>query len=289
MKTMDQPRASLQALVACVFNSSGPLEGITYGELAFRIGRLNKHGKGHGHGMGKVLEKMGHMLESVEDEWGHPIPHIQSLVVSADPRKKGLPSDGISEFWPTYPSLTQKEKANRTQAEYAKVRDFGSRWNNILSLLDIPKIDKRESNSKKDRTNSFGGGGESEQHLALKNYVATNPQLVGAEPNSRSFTEFALPSLDTIDVLFKGPSEWVAVEVKSRISDYHNWDYERGLYQCIKYQAILEAMRYAQYDNIPEIRVILLLESNLPNQYRPLAESLHTQVIENVQIRNSTP
>jgi hypothetical protein len=286
---MDEPRASLKELVAHVFGSSGSLTPITYGELALRIGRLNKHGDGHGHGMGAVLGKMGHLLESVEDDWGATIPHIQSLVVNKTGTLRGLPDEGIKEFWVSYPNLTKQEKAKKAQAEYEKIRDFGSRWNKILSLLDIPQVEAAKSPSDKQKSSAYGKGGESELHLALKNYVAANPQLVGAQPDDEPFTEYVLPSLDTVDVLFKNSNRWTAVEVKSRISDHLPSDYERGLYQCVKYHAILEAMKTDNQYQVPaDIEVILVLESSLPPQYRDLAEALQTKVVEKIT-PNSSP
>ena len=96
MNSQSEPERSLAELVKHVFkHSSDSLEGITYQELAGRIDRLNKHGIGHGHGMGDVLGKMGHLLQDLSGEWGESIPHIQSLVVQKTGGLKGLPDDGI--------------------------------------------------------------------------------------------------------------------------------------------------------------------------------------------------
>jgi hypothetical protein len=111
-----QARSSLSQLVAHVFaHQNGPIKGLTYQELAFRIGRLNKLGKGHAHGMGQVLGVMGHLLQGLEGDWGEPIPHIQSLAINKSGKNRGLPDDGIKEFWPDYPQLTRPEKENRTR------------------------------------------------------------------------------------------------------------------------------------------------------------------------------
>ena len=73
MNSQSEPERSLAELVKHVFkHSSDSLEGITYQELAGRIDRLNKHGIGHGHGMGDVLGKMGHLLQDLSGEWGSP-------------------------------------------------------------------------------------------------------------------------------------------------------------------------------------------------------------------------
>jgi len=51
-------------------------------------------------------------------------------------------------------------------------------------------------------------------------------------------------SSDVIDVYFTQTSECIAVETKSRISDVN--DITRGIFQCEKYQAVLEASLLAR-------------------------------------------
>ena len=51
--------------------------------------------------------------------------------------------------------------------------------------------------------------------------------------------EKTLPSGDAIDVFFENSQHWVGVEVKSKISN--EFDILRGLYQCVKYQAVMES------------------------------------------------
>jgi hypothetical protein len=279
---MNSAEKSLLELVRHVFDAVGDPEPLTYQELAFRIGRINKHDKGHANGMGKVLEKMGNLLRGVADDWGKAVPHIQSLVVAGYGSGKGLPSDGIKEFWPGYPELTKKEKENRSRLSYREIREFGSRWNWVLERLGLPQVTNGDSKSV-ETSRGRGEGGESSAHLALKDHIARNPQLVGASEDDEVFQEYPLPSLDVIDVLFRGLSQWIAVEVKSRISDNLVSDYERGLYQCVKYRALIEAMRKDSRYRVPDqITVILLIETSLPAEYRNLYRKLGVSVIENV-------
>lgn len=284
-KLRDLAKSSLYELVLHVFaHSLETLEGITYQELARRIGRLNKHGEGHGHGMGKVLGDMGHILQSLEAEWGEPIPHIQSLVVNKAGQLQGLPDEGIREFWPRYPSLSREEKINKVRSEYLQMVNFGSRWNKVLTDLGLEPI-KGQTPGAQPPVRRYGSGGESPEHRALKEYVCANPQLVGAEAGHEGFTEYSFPSLDAVDVMFKAPSGWVAVEVKSRISDRLEQDFERGIYQCVKYHALLNAMRKDSRYSVPStVRVVLLLETQLPQKYRSTAEELGIEVIEGISV-----
>jgi hypothetical protein len=88
-------------------------------------------------------------------------------------------------------------------------------------------------------------------------------------------------------VFFKSDDACIAVEVKSTICDSFPADYERGLYQTIKYGALLKAMTRDRRYAIPfSIRVVLLLESKLPLEYKRTAEVLGVEVIENVKIKN---
>ncbi len=278
--------ASLQALIQHVFHSTDTLESITYGELAERIGRLNRHGVGHGHGMGKVLGDMGHRLQEVEKKWGKPIPHIQSLVVNKIGPLQGLPDDGIKEFWKDYPSLTMEEKINKVRIEHEKIMRFGSHWNKVLSELKLPEI-KTDSEGNDSNCDHYGIGGESPQHVALKEYLRNHPELVGANVTDVAIIEYPLPSLDEIDIVFKGSPRCIAVEVKSRISDRMRQDYERGIYQCVKYRAILEAMNKDERYSMPEkIDAVLVLETALPAKLKSVANSLNIRVIENVCVED---
>ena len=279
----EHAHASLSQLVRHVFNHrDGLIEPLYYSQLAERIGRLNREGGGHGHGMGNVLGKMGHLLKNIEGEWGEGIPHIQSLVVNLTGKLKNLPDKGIKEFWPDYPEMSKVEKTNRTRIEHQRIVAFGSRWNEVLRRLGLPDITAGETATPSN--GFFGKGGESESHKRLKQYVRDNPQLVGANCDWNGRIEYPLPSLDEIDVVFKSEKALIAVEVKSAISDNFPFDYERGLFQTVKYGALLEAMaRSHGYDIPSEIKIILVLESRLPAEYRALAKVLGVNILENIK------
>jgi len=274
-------RRSLVELVKHVLAHQGePLQGITYQDLAFRIRRVTKHGVGHAHGMGGVLGRMGHLLRNIEVGWRERIPHIQCLAIQKTGPNKDLPDDGIKEFWEDYPGLSRLEKEHKVQAERELVAQFGSRWNTVLQQLSLPEVRPKIATP----TQRGGFGGESPAHKALKEFVKLNPNLVGVDVGAQVFTEYALPSLDTIDVLFKTPMCWTAVEVKSAVSDGVLGDYERGVYQVVKYEAILRAMQQdARYLMPRTIKVTLVLEKSLPSFLKSIASNLHVEVLDNVK------
>jgi hypothetical protein len=134
---------------------------------------------------------------------------------------------------------------------------------------------------------SHGSGGESPAHKELKWFVRQNPTLVGADSSFEGIIEYPLPTNDEIDVLFRSNDTCIAVEVKSRVSDLWPGDYERGIYQTIKYGALLSAMRDAGDDESrATIKTTLVLESSLPPQMRALAQRLGVAVVESVKPRD---
>ena len=128
---------------------------------------------------------------------------------------------------------------------------------------------------------SCRGGGESDAHKALKAYVKSHPEQFGAEATWEAFEEYPLRSADTIDVFFKSGSVWIGIEVKSSVSDGVAGDYQRGLFQVVKYEALLKAQARAdQLAIMPTVRVLLVLESTLPADLRTIARTLEIEVHE---------
>lgn len=109
----------------------------------------------------------------------------------------------------------------------------------------------------------------------LRRAAADKLRVVGYEADPESG--------DEIDVFFRSGHQWIGVEVKSCISDKLERDYERGLYQAIKYAAVLEAQAQVDHPDAPPIvKVFLVLERTLPSRLRPTAEKLGVSVLENI-------
>lgn len=73
--------------------------------------------------------------------------------------------------------------------------------------------------------------------------------------------------------------DWVAVEVKSAISPTP--DILRGLFQCVKYRAVIEAVQATEL--LPQnARALLVLEGALPSELLPIKNTLRIEVIEHV-------
>lgn len=125
-----------------------------------------------------------------------------------------------------------------------------------------------------------GGGGESENHRRLKEFVAAHPEAIGLPKGTPKGTpEYPLPSGDSLDVFFEHADTWVGVEVKSALSD--EADMVRGLFQCVKYQAVMEAVQRAK-TLLQNARTILVLEGKLPSRLLPLKNILGVEVAESI-------
>ena len=281
----DEARACLRCLVERVFAARGGMpEPITYQELALLIDRKNKHGVGHAHGMGRILGVMGHLLKTIQvDEWGAEVPKIQCLVVLKTGAGRGLPDCGIEEFWGNYKQMSPARRHSHVNGEYREIAKFGSRWNQVLGALGISAVGGDVSALPAGVERCYGHGGESPQHRRLQRWIRSHPEVVGVPDDATVEENFWLPSADQLDILFRTETECVAVEVKSRVSDRLISDYERGLYQTVKYSALLRAMHTAgDPESRPSVRTVLVLESQLPEEYRKLAADLSVQVIEGV-------
>ena len=260
----------------------GVIPKITYLELAREIGRLKKHGLPWARGMGRVLFKVTQWLDDLNNPWPEEIPYLTTIVVAGTGKNKGLPGVGVAGKWKGYDSLSRIQKEEMVNNEYDRILNFGSRWAAVANMLgfdpvQLPELPPGGSISGK------CGGGESPAHEALKLHVLANPQIVGAPLDSLGKEESDLLSGDVIDVLFRSKNQWVGVEVKSRTSDKNFDDYRRGVFQAIKYLAVLEAQAKYEYPHeVIDVKVYLVLESSMPPEYMPLVEQHNVNVIAQV-------
>jgi hypothetical protein len=142
-------------------------------------------------------------------------------------------------------------------------------------------INEQQDEYKLPRRKIFGKGGESMEHKRFMNLIAQYPSTIGLDGTSYFVeTEFILPSADTIDVLFSNKFERIGVEVKSKISNID--DITRGLFQCVKYAALLGALNLAEKKDL-KIRTILVLENSFPTQLIELKNILGIEVLDNIK------
>jgi hypothetical protein len=247
---------------------------ILYSDLAAELGMPNPRN------LNFVLGSIGQSLENLAAEWGEKIPPIQCLVVNKD---TGLPGEGIGWFIlkkDEFAAMPLRQRREIVQAELQRVFAYG-RWREVLDALDLEPVDSDLAEIVA-AARSFHGGGESEAHKKLKEYVANNPQIVGLSPGTKGEPECPLLSGDCLDVSFVRKSLLVAVEVKSAISPEP--DIARGIFQCVKYLAVMEAILIAN-SQPPNARAVLVLEGKLPSKLVELKNKLGVEVIEGVTPR----
>lgn len=231
--------------------------------------------------MNFVLGAVGSSMLQLGVAWGEAVPPIQALVVN---KTTELPGEGFSEFAPDpagFRAATHAAKRRMVQGMLAHVFSY-SRWGAVLSHFGIqpPPPPDLSTLLPLDARRRLGSGGESDAHRALKERIAAEPTVVGlAATGFTAHIEYVFPSADAVDILFQGNDQRVAVEVKSRISD--SGDLLRGLFQCIKYRALLDAEASVEQRS-PDGRVLLALEGTLPVDLARIARTLGISVQENI-------
>ena len=252
-------------------------EKIFYGSLAEELGMP------YAQNLNYPLGSIGNTLKQLGKLWKEEIPPIQCLVVN---QSTGLPGEGISGFISDkneFRKLSAKKKDALVGGVLARVFSY-NKWNSVLDTLELQPTLISESiihEVQKSASSNRGGGGEGKEHKKLKQYIKDNPESIGIKrKNLNAETEKDLPSGDFIDVFFENKRRWVGVEVKSKISN--EGDIQRGLYQCVKYRAVMEAylsVRGWQKD----VNVILALGGKFPKSLIPVRNTLGVKVIDNIK------
>ncbi len=266
-----------QATLPILVRQATANQKIRYGDLAEEISIPNPRNLNY------ILGSIGTTLLDLGRKWHDDIPPIQCLVVNGS---TGLPGKGVDDF---LQGGDTKQRLNRKQKEALVNKALGSifaypKWHRVLSTLELEPA-KRIAQPFVEAARAGWGGGESEEHRLLKYYVARHPACMGLSPNHNTGeTEFRLPSGDAVDVVFKSEVAWIAVEIKSIISS--EADIARGLFQCVKYRAVIDAWLGSEARSIP-CRAILALACPLPQLLIPLRNALGVEVVENVRTRKS--
>lgn len=262
----ERARAALPLLIRQV----AAAKPIFYSALAEELGMPNPRNLNY------VLGSIGQAMVRLSKKWGTKVPPIQCLVVN---KATGLPGEGIGWFLikkEDFGKLPLRRRREIVQAELQHIYAY-PHWDRVLEELELDPAKIDFTNEVINASGGFGGG-ESAAHKRLKEYVAKNPHLVGLPKSTpKGATEYGLPSGDFLDVLFKSNKSWVAVEVKSKVSDHA--DIVRGIFQCVKYQAVLDAVLLSESKN-QDAHAMLALEAMLPARLRPLCNLLGVEVID---------
>lgn len=278
-------RTVLPLIVWCAKNG----QTITYGRLDSEI--VNR-GWGH-HVMavqyGYPAGAIGSALIETGEEWAESIPPLNALIVNQSTK---LPGDGVNWYLERYyepeqhiDDMTIDEKRAIVEEIHADIFAY-EYWDDLLEEYELtPIIDGLEEENNHGDENEISkpskGGwsteSESEEHRNLKQFIANNPKVVGLKKKSnKGIIEYLFPSADKADVVFQNESKYLGVEVKSIISNDN--DINRGIFQCVKYQALLRAEQKTLMIP-PTARAILVVERELPYALQNLADALCIKVV----------
>ena len=222
---------------------------------------------------------MNAILEGVPDA-----PLLNVLLVQSN---TGLPGSGAVGYLSSrYPNLrwlrtdgALKDPRWRELVEEEAARVYAyDRWNEVYRLVYGRRLPAAEDDlAGKEKDGTGRGGGEGVNHRALRLKVKGEPSLVrrGLRPENTD-TEVELLSGDRVDVVSVAKKRTVAIEVKSRDSDWN--DLRRGVYQCVKYRAVMAAQDLRRD---PTVECWLVTETELPGELKALARRLgvRTRVI----------
>ena len=199
--------------------------------------------------IGDVLGEIKDVLDEVTKKTGKKIPPLNALVQSKSTK---LPSDGFDYVIPNYSKLSPASKAGEVAKLNQTAHEYN--WDWVLEVLELEpaKIftEKDIQNLKKKSYVGYGGG-EGKEHKTIKEHIYNSPESVGIKNVAFAEMEHDLPSGDRLDVYFELKNgNRVAVEVKPSTSP--DEDITRGIFQCVKYKAVMDALRtvdYGRYDN----------------------------------------
>lgn len=240
----------------------------TYGDLIKELGMVRFSGIGY------TLGCIEDVISALRKKTGEEIPTLNALVHGKD----GLPSYGFSYVYADYDSYPLEVKKALVNAENAKTIKY-EHWDTVLQLLCLkPSIVNSRKDEEVIRSGKHYGAGEGPQHRALKEYICAHPESIGIRKVVKSDMEIILLSGDRLDVYFEQKDGTrIAIEVKSKISA--DDDILRGIYQCVKYKAILDAENKT-HGEFGGTQSILVLEGVLSESNQQVKDSLGVAVIE---------
>lgn len=218
---------------------------------------------------------VGALMNSIH-EIAPNAPLINVLVVQSH---SGLPGSGANSFIEKRHG-EHATKVNDTILKFVATETLASfnhgveYWKEIYRKLYDEAYTPTSDDDEEQPTSEGGWGGpaESDEHKFLKEYIQKNPTCVGLPENQPTgILEQRLSSGDEVDVFFGNEETQVAVEVKSLRSGWK--DIRRGIFQCVKYQAVLNAENLV-LKNFLISKAILVTEIELPSDLKPILKRL---------------
>ena len=222
--------------------------------------------------IGYQLGIVGKIFSQLEKESGKAVPILNALVINKGSKR---PSDGLGAVMDGYDGWDEKKK--RQEAENANKKAYSYKdWPWVLKALGLmPYNSNSEDAVRKGKFENVASEGP--YHKALKEFILEHPKVFSIENVKLKENEHVLLSGDKLDVYFKQKDgRQIAIEVKSRISD--DADILRGIYQCVKYKAVLAAECRAHGENV-DVDAFLVIENEMSEENRKTANMLSVKYI----------
>ncbi|HET6805986.1 MAG TPA: hypothetical protein VFH59_11160 [Frateuria sp.] len=226
---------------------------ITYEDLAAEIERRYKipqqfRKSAYGAPVGLV----GHKLEELSEVWGLLLPPLNTIVINKRDKCAGKGGDPLLRNYLNAKGQRFSAKRRKDLHRMARdiVFDYGERWVAVAEAFCAPILKpaaggNRSGKPMKPLKVSQGGGEETLEHRNLKEWVRSNPAFLARFGTFKSGeTEYPLSSGDRLDVYFGTSAKRLAVEVKP--SHASKIELQRGVYQVVKYRAVMRAEQEAQ-------------------------------------------
>lgn len=239
----------------------------TYGDINKALGYDKFSGIGH------QLYSVQNVIDALSCKFDRKIPTLNCLVKNASSM---LPSEGFEYVDKKYNLLDDEGKRAFVAGLDSEAINYPY-WDWVLEQLELKPISLfSEDDLQYISSIPYHGGGEGEEHKKIKEFVYNHPESLGIEGVVTKDLEHILPSGDRLDVYFEtDKDEHIAVEIKP--SSAPNHDTFRGVFQCVKYQSVMNAYRAVDngcYDNY----TILVCAGTLSNSLLQLAEEFGIEV-----------
>ena len=236
-----------------------------YGTLSKLIGHNTAR-------IGTQLGVIGNVFKRLKDESGEDVPLLNALIVNQQSKR---PSDGLSYVIDGYDKLNVQEQIDEAKKRNDKAYAY-KKWPWVLKALGLmPYTPIADSAIRKGKCRKSDSEGP--YHKNLKEYIIKHPKEFSINNLVSKENEHVLLSGDRLDVYFKQKDEkQIAIEVKSRISD--DADILRGIYQCVKYKAVLVAECLA-HGKKAKVEAFLVTENELSEENRKTANMLSVKYI----------
>ncbi len=266
-------RAATEPLTRWLISAANNRRTLIYGEAKDRLEIECGFGS-----IGRA-SRIGPIAEAAQEnirKQNLSVPVLNVLLVRKDTRKPGSGAQiQLSKHFPNRRWLRGKDAhknhlwervVNEATEEVYAYSHWERLYQNVYGRAYEPTLFYAEEAEKSGLRR--GRGGEGENHKTLRLWVKENPEQIDKEFHSfSSLTEVELLSGDRVDVVLYGERKTVAIEVKSRKSN--EADLCRGVYQCVKYRAVL----LAQDDCLP-VDSWLVTETALDGDLKALAKKL---------------